>query len=184
MTVPLTLSLTLAACRRAAAVLAALTALATPIGGCSQMSAQNDPKVSPLSDDESRAQVVDAAREIVRAAGLDITYANLQWEWCNDQGEPPFRTKVELAFVVPPGSTGQAAGTEIATAVAAQPGWEPGPPPGQHSAGDVVHKGNVWATVGPGNNPDRGAVVVFGECRNMNDHRDTGGVEITDEIRG
>lgn len=169
--------------RRTAAALAVLTTVVAPMGGCSSMSPSQpeNPAVTPLTDDESRGQVVDAAKEIVRAARLDITYANLQWEWCNDQGEPPFRTKVELAFVTPAGEDRSA---QIAASVAAQPGWESGPPPGYVPAGEVVHKGDVWASIGPGNNPERGGIQIYGECRNVNDHRDTDGVEITDEIRG
>lgn len=139
---------------------------------------------TPISDEESRAQVVDAAKAITAAAGLDVTYANYQWEWCNDQGEPPYRSRVDIAFVVPPGTTNIDASKTVATTVAAQPGWAAGTPPGIHTAGDAVHKGNVWAVIGPGNYPERGGIRIFGECRNMNDHRNSGGVEITDEIRG
>lgn len=145
---------------------------------------RDEPEATPISDEDSRAQVVDAAKELVRAANLDVTYANLQWEWCNDQGEPPFRTKIEIAFVVPPGMTAQEFGATVASTAAAQPGWAPGPPPGNHAAGDIVRKGGVWAVVGPGNYPQRGGIEIFGECRNMNDHRDTAGVEITAEVRG
>ncbi|MGQ9352257.1 hypothetical protein [Mycolicibacterium gilvum] len=175
--------MTLTTKRRAAAALAVLTTVVAPIGGCSAMSPSQpeQPDTPTLSDDESRGQVVDAAKEIVRAADLDVTYANLQWEWCNDQGNPPYRAKVELAFVT---ASGENRSAEIATSVAAQPGWESGPPPGYVPAGEVVHRGGVWASIGPGNNPERGGIQIYGECRNMNDHRDTPGVEITDEIRG
>jgi hypothetical protein len=39
--------------------------------------------------------------------------------------------------------------------------------------------------LGPGNYPDRGSVELYGECRNMNDHRrDNQIVDITGEITG
>lgn len=143
------------------------------------------PTAPPPSDEQSRAEVVDAAKELVQVAGLRITYASFQWEWCNDQGEPPFHGRVDLAWEVPAGTTGQAFSEQIAATAARQPGWAPGPPPGFQPAGDVVHKGGVMVVVGPGNYPERGAVQVFGECRNMNDHRDDNQiVDITGEIRG
>ena len=49
----------------------------------------------PLSDAEAMAQVVEAARQMVRAAGLaDVTGAFL-FESCNDQSEPPYRGRVD-----------------------------------------------------------------------------------------
>ncbi len=172
--------------RRTAAVLVLLASAVPATEGCSPMFPfqPDQPESAPISDDESRAQVVDAAVEIAKAANLDVTYANYQWEWCNDQGEPPYRSRVDIAFTVPPGTTSADLSKKVASTAAAQPGWAAGAPPGIHSAGDVVHKGNVWAVIGPGNYPERGGIQIFGECRNMNDHRDTGGVEITEEVRG
>jgi hypothetical protein len=143
------------------------------------------PTTPPPSDEQSRAEVVDAARQLVQAADLRITYASFQWEWCNDQGEPPFHGRVDLAWEVPAGTTSVAVSKQIAATAAQQPGWASGPPPGFQPAGDVVHKGGVMAVIGPGNYPERGAVRIFGECRNMNDHRDDNRiVDITDEVRG
>ncbi|KWX57879.1 hypothetical protein ASJ79_30555, partial [Mycobacterium sp. NAZ190054] len=105
------------------------------------------PTAPPPSDAQSRAQVVDAAKEVVRAANLRVTYASFQWEWCNDQGDPPFHGRVDLAFETP---AGQGAGQQIAATLAKQPGWAPGPPPGFQPAGAAVHKGGVMVIVGPG----------------------------------
>ncbi len=143
------------------------------------------PTTPPPSDEQSRAEVVDAAKQLVRAANLRITYASFQWEWCNDQGDPPFHGRVDVAWEVAAGSTSQVLSKQIAATAAQQPGWAPGPPPGFQPAGDVVHKGGVMVIVGPGNYPERGAVQIFGECRNMNDHRsDNQVVDITAEVRG
>lgn len=143
------------------------------------------PTAPSPSDEQSRAEVIDAATELVQAANLRVTYASFQWEWCNDQGEPPFHGRVDLAWEVPEGATSQAVSKQIAATAAQQPGWAPGPPPGLQPAGDVVHKGGVMVVVGPGNYPQRGAVQIFGDCRNMNDHRDDNQiVDITSEVRG
>lgn len=43
----------------------------------------------------------------------------------------------------------------------------------------------MMVVVGPGNYPERGAVQIFGECRNMNDHGDDNQItDITAEVRG
>ncbi|WNG87777.1 hypothetical protein C6A87_000300 [Mycobacterium sp. ITM-2016-00317] len=140
------------------------------------------PSVPPPTDQQSRAQVVDIAKEVVRAANLRVTYASFQWEWCDDQGEPPYHGRVDLAFETP---VDRSVSRQIAEALAGQPGWAPGPPPGSQPAGDAVHKGAVMVLVGPGHYPDRGAVEIYGECRNTNDHRDdTELTDITTEIRG
>lgn len=172
--------------RRTAALLVLLATALPATGGCSEMFPfkRDRPEPTPISDEESRAQVVDAAKAITQAANLDIAYASYGWEWCNDQGEPPFRSRVDLAFVVPPGTDNVDMSKQVASTVATQPGWEAGTPPGIHTGGNAVHQGNVWAVIGPGNYPERGGVRIFGECRNMNDHRNGGGEEITDEVRG
>ncbi|UXA13685.1 hypothetical protein KXD97_07855 [Mycobacterium sp. SMC-8] len=175
--------------RRIAGLAVILAAATSAVGGCSPMSPSEPntpqaggPTAPPPSDAESRAQVVDAAKDVVRTANLRVTYASFQWEWCNDQGDPPFHGRVDVAFETPPG---QSVSRQIADTLAGQPGWAPGPPPGFQPAGDAVHKGGVMVLVGPGNYPDRGTVEIYGECRNFNDHRDDNQLaDITDEVRG
>ncbi len=150
----------------------------------SQPKAQG-PAAQPLSDDQARTQVIGPAREVVKAADLNITYATFEWESCNDQGDPPYRGRVDVAVVVPPGVDSQTLSKQIATSAAKQPGWAPGAPQGQRPFGELAHKGHVMVIVGPGNYPERAEVQVFGECRNMNDHHGhTGPFEVTDEVRG
>jgi hypothetical protein len=151
----------------------------------SQRKASAGPSVQPLSDDEARAQVVDPAREVVKAANLEITYATFEWESCNDQGDPPYHGRVDVIFTVPPGVDPSTLRKQVAASAAAQPGWAPGAPPDMHPFGDLAHKGNVMVIVGPANYPERSAVRIFGECRNMSDHRGhTGPFEVTDQVRG
>ena len=139
---------------------------------------------TPISDEESRAQVVDAAKAITAAAGLDVTYANYQWEWCNDQGRPPYHGRVDVAYEVPAGTDSAAMAKQVAAVAARQPGWASGPPPGLNPYGEVVHKGGVMAIASVGNYPERGALQIFGECKNMNDHRDDSALhDITGEVK-
>jgi hypothetical protein len=148
-------------------------------------SAQPGPSVAPMSDEQSRAEVVDPARQIVTAANLEVTYATFAWESCNDQGDPPYHGVVDIAYVVPEGVDRQALSKQVAAAAAGLPGWAAGPPPDLHPYGDLAHKGEVMVIAGVGNYPDRNQLQVVGNCRNTNDHRGDNGVkDITGEIRG
>ncbi|MEH3141346.1 MAG: hypothetical protein PGN37_14445 [Mycobacterium kyogaense] len=142
------------------------------------------PTAQGLPDDQARAQVVDAARDIARAANLRVTYATFEWEWCNDQGEPPYHGRVDVAYEVPQGTDSATMAKQVAATAAQQPGWAPGPPPGLNPYGEVVHKGGVMAIASVGNYPERGSLQIFGECRNMTDHRDDSALkDITGEVK-
>lgn len=142
--------------------------------------------VEPLSDEQSRAQVVEPVRELAAAAGLDVIYATFAWEWCSDQGEPPFHGRVDATFKLPAEVTDRTAYLEQLKGQAAElPGWSGGQAPGSHAYGEAAHRDGTKMIIGPGNSPEMGQIQAFGECRNMNDHRnDSGFGDITDEIRG
>ncbi|ORV98055.1 hypothetical protein AWC14_14020 [Mycobacterium kyorinense] len=143
------------------------------------------PPVEPLSDEQARAQVVEPARQITKAVGLHVTYATFAWEWCNDQGDPPYHGRVDMVFKVPDGVDRSAYFQQITTTMAKQPGWGSGAAPGMQPHGENLHKGNITITMGPGRDAEYGRIQLFGECRNMNDHRnDSGWHDITDEIAG
>ena len=61
--------------------------------------------------------------------------------------------------------------------------WYDGPPPGKNPFGIVIHTDTVFAVIGQ--NPvarEDGYVHVFGECRNMDDHREDASVNVTDQL--
>jgi hypothetical protein len=139
----------------------------------------------PMTDQQTIAQVVDPAKQIAKIAGLQDPSGGFSWESCNDQGEPPYRGRVDMTFAVPPGVDHTAYFQQVANTMVAN-GWSPGAPPGQHLSGAVIHQNGVMATIGvsPFQGAD-GAVQLFGECRNMSDHRhDSNGFSIRDQLRG
>lgn len=139
-----------------------------------------------LSDADAMAQVVDAARAIVRAAGLaDVTGAFL-FESCNDQGEPPYCGRVDMSFALPEGAAPESVFEQIAAAMMAQ-GWSDGPPPGSCPFGVVVHTDSVMAVIGGACGEARGSVGVRGLHYTMTDHRGDGatvGTDVTSMLRG
>ena len=78
---------------------------------------------NPLSDEQTKAEVLDPARQITTIANLQNVSGVFGWESCNDQGDRPFRGRVEVSFDVPAGADRN--------------------PPGR-----VIHTGGVMAIIG------------------------------------
>ncbi|MBV8964771.1 MAG: hypothetical protein JO191_01205 [Mycobacteriaceae bacterium] len=141
----------------------------------------------PLSDEQTMAQVVDAARQVVQAAGLREVTGGFVFESCNDQGAPPYRGRVDMSCAVPAGVEPEEHGRQIAADLV-RAGWTAGAPAGKRPFGVVVHTETVMVVISSAQaDRPRAAVQVCGQCRNMTDHRIDGktvGVEISDRLGG
>ena len=115
---------------------------------------------NPLSDEQTKAEVLDPARQITTIANLQNVSGVFGWESCNDQGDRPFRGRVEVSFDVPAGA-------------------DRNPPPGR-----VIHTGGVMAIIGKSSGTAKdGSVELSGECRNMGAHRHDGTwYDVTDQL--
>lgn len=140
--------------------------------------------VSTLSDEDTMKQVVEPAKAIATVAALQDVSAGFDYEACNDQGEPPYRGRLEMGFRIPDDIEPKTYFKQLARTVVEQGvGWYDGPPPGKNPFGTVIHTDTVFAVIGQ--NPvakEDGYVHIFGECRNMNDHRDAASVNVTDQV--
>ena len=140
--------------------------------------------VETLSDADTMKQVVDPAKAIVAVAALQEVSAGLDYEACNDQGEPPYRGRVDMDFRIPDDIEPKMYFQHLAkTMVQNGNGWYDGPPPGKNLFGNVIHTDTVFAVIGQ--NPvakEDGYVHIFGECRNMADHRGAASVNVTDQV--
>ena len=170
--------------RMAAAGVVALSVLL--LGGCADMSSPSDASGEldgpALSDDQIRAQVVDPAREIVRAARLQGVSGSFKFGSCNDQNEPPFRGIAAFRYADPAGTPPDAYLAQVEATMIDQ-GWTPGPPPGAMPHGRVVHQGKIMAILTE--HQGGGRVQVLGECRSTTDQVKAGGmqpVSITDDL--
>ncbi len=161
---------------------AALT-MAILVGGCDSVESKSGVSgAGGLSDEQTRAQVVDPAKRLVDAAGWQRQNFSAVFHFasCNDQGDPPYQGVVELGFVFPPGGDQQAEVRRIAGLMVAD-GWSDGPPPGQRPYGHALHRGRLMAIVSPNpNHPGEGDVKIYGECGNQTDHRGNGTLGLTD----
>lgn len=136
-----------------------------------------DNSAHPLSDDAAKAQVVDAAKQIVAAARLQGVEAGFDFSSCNDQGDPPYMGEVRVVFDLPPGGQPDADFHKIGTAITGA-GWTKDTRPW---ATNTFNKGGVTAEMQPlPSNPRKGLIIIYGECRNMTDHHHDGKTNSTD----
>jgi hypothetical protein len=144
-------------------------------------------KPEPLSDEQALAQVVEPARQFVRAARLRDVSGGFSFESCNDQGDPPYRGRVEMSFAMPDAVEPDAHFKQIAVTMV-EHGWAEGPPHGTRPCGVVIHTETVMAVIGRASGVvERGSIRLCGQCRNMTDHRNDGktvGTDITDQLTG
>src|SRR3954468_4771211 len=166
-----------------AALLAALV-----MGGCGMVGSRSesdhpwDEPENPLTDEQTMAQVVDPAKDVVRALPqLDDVTGGFSYGSCNDQGAPPFQGRVEVAFKLPADPDtlfGQIRDTML------KQGWSAGAPEGQKVHGGGLNRNGVTATVGPrAADPGYGSLKLYGECRNVGEHLGEDAVNLTDQLR-
>lgn len=154
-----------------------------------QRDASTPPPPGPMetfSNEDTMKQVIGPAKEIVKVAALQDVSGGFAFEACNDQGEPPYRGRLEMGFRIAADTEPAKYFEQIAKTMVQQGvGWYDGPPPGKNPFGTVIHTDTVMAVIGQ--NPvarEDGYVHVFGECRNMDNHRDdaTTNVNVTDQL--
>jgi hypothetical protein len=124
---------------------------------------------TPMTDEQSRDQVVEAARQVVTTTGLRDVTAGYVFLSCSTEHDPPYQAAVYLNFTL---SESNSVGhiREIAGALLAH-GWQEAPSMGEHF-GPKLTRDAVTSTFHK--NPDKagfGTMRIYGECRNMADHR-------------
>jgi hypothetical protein len=77
------------------------------------MNPNKDSVANPLTPEQSKAQVVDSARDIVDTLRLQPVNATFYRSSCNDQHEAPFRGVVSIDF--PKAATFEQSDAEVAT---------------------------------------------------------------------
>jgi hypothetical protein len=169
--------------RKAAA--AVIIGLPLALAGC------GDIVLDPISPQQARAEVVDAARDIVSALHAEVTEARFRYESCNDQGEPPFRGVVRMAFWMPGVPHDQPVNPQTVIKALLADGWSTDPRLISHSP--TLRKGKVNIILGVVPRPPAGVklnshvgVKLDGQCRDTFDHRKDNsilGVNIKNELQ-
>ena len=145
-----------------------------------------DHPANPVTDDQSEAQAVESARQIVTLTGLRTASAGYTWMSCKDRDDPPYQGAIYLTFALPAGARPEAYFPALAATLATQ-GWTEGLPPNDHAFARSLTKDAVTAIVyWQIEAPSLGVLRVYGQCRNMNDHRTepTAWMDVTDRLKG
>ncbi|WP_216639747.1 hypothetical protein [Mycobacterium sp. 1164966.3] len=175
---------------RARALLWAALVVSLTLGGAFVVVSQLRPSpaevlehpANPVTDDQSRAQVLDAAHQIVTLAGLRTTSAGYLPMSCKDRKDPPYQGAIYLTFAVPADVAPEKYFPAIATTLVSH-GWLEGPQPNGRTDGRMVSKDAVTAIVyRDSDDPRLGVLRLYGECRNMNDHRHDGWTDVAAQL--
>ena len=157
------------------ATVAVVATLAALVSGCGTVSwIMNDGVSNPITPEESKAQVVDAAKEIVGILDLPVVEPVFWRASCNDQGDPPFRGQARIGYPLAPSfEAADAEDAELIERLRSQ-GWTTDPDAVTH--GTALKRNGVVALFRPQNagTPTRG-IDLYGECRDVTTTRDTKG---------
>lgn len=143
-----------------------------------------DHPANPVSDDQSRTEVVQSTQSIVATAGLRASSAGYTLMSCKNRDDPPYQGAVYLTFWLPDAVPADAYFAGIAAALDGH-GWAQGLPPNNHAYAKTLTKDAVTAIVYRNDDdPHLGVLRVYGQCRNMSDHRRdaTSWTDITDQF--
>ena len=136
------------------------------VSGCDAVNSSPSGAPNPMTPEESKSQVVDAAKEIVGTLGLQVVEAVFWHSSCNDQGEAPFRGQIRIAY--PPAASLEQSVPEIEEMAQRleSAGWSADSDFRSH--GTALEKNKVVAVLGPQNvsTPNRD-IQIYGQCRDM-----------------
>jgi len=141
-------------------------------------------EVVPLSDDQSRRQVLEPARQFVDVGSLRVGSGTYLLASCSAEERPPYQGQVYLTFEVPAVTQTRAVFADLARAMTSL-GWRVGTPPAHHPEGWTLAKAGVIAVYYRHPElPNRAVLQIDGECRNLTDHQfdTTGFVDITGDL--
>ena len=137
---------------------------------------------APMTDEQSRDQVLNSARQIVDAAQLENVSGSSVFLSCVSLHDPPYQAAVYLNFALPKTNSVKRI-REIAATMVTH-GWQEAPSMGEHF-GLKLTKDGVTSTFHENpHDPMIGAMRIYGSCRNTSDHRNDNPAftDITDQL--
>ena len=143
-----------------------------------------EPPAHPLTDEQSKEQVMSTARQFVAAGRLTGTTGSYILMPCEEDDDPVYQGALYVNFDLPPIRDIPAFFREIARNLHVG-GWREGVPPGHHPGGKTLAREGVAAVYYRHPDvPGRGVLQIYGECRNVADHRldSTGFLDISGEL--
>jgi len=122
-----------------------------------------------LTDQQAAAQVVDSARQIVTAAHLTDATGSYTFMSCKNENEPPYQAALYMNFALPQTNSAKYL-SDVAAAMLAH-GWTDAPSMSKHFGEKLTKDGVTSIVYRDVNDTDVATMRLYGECRNMADHR-------------
>jgi hypothetical protein len=144
-----------------------IVATATLLAGCGAAVNSVTNNVSdPMTPEQSRAQVVDAANDVSRTVAQPVASAHFSRSSCNDQGEAPFRGVVNIFYSAPADPAAASNAFDDMTHRLQRAGWATDG--GFQSHGTALKKNAVDAVLYPADaSVAKVHVILYGECRDL-----------------
>jgi hypothetical protein len=139
----------------------------------------------PATDEQTKTEVVEQAKDIVAIARLQQPTAGYLLMSCKNREDPPYQGAIYMNFTLPADARADTYFRTIAAAMVAR-GWSEGVPPNQHLYGTSLSKDGVTAVLyKDSDSENRGVARLYGQCRNMNNHRGEtmAWIDVTDQLR-
>jgi hypothetical protein len=153
--------------RQLRVLVAAVSAVAM-FSGCAIVNKFKDGVSDPMTPEEAKAQVVAAARDVVKALQLKDVGATFRYEACKDEGKPPYRGLVQIDYAHSPTYEGSQAEVHGFVDTLRREGWSTDSGFKSHAAS--LAKNNVVTLLRPYAPNGSGGIEVRGECRDVTDH--------------
>jgi hypothetical protein len=151
-----------------------IAAAAAVLTGCGTMNSLAGEVSNPMTPEQAKAQVVDAARDVGRIVELPADRAFFSRSSCNDQGESPFRGQVNIFYAVPADPVDAGAAFDKIKSQLQAAGWTSDGDFKSH--GTTLKKNSVEAVLYPADASVADVLVIlYGECRDTTTTKATKG---------
>jgi hypothetical protein len=167
-------------------VLAALVTVLAVAAGLLWLSGRSDDEVhiqgEPMTDAQAADQVLGSAKQIVSTADLREVTGGYAFVSCKNANEPPYQVTAYMNFRLPQNNSVKYL-RDVADALAAH-GWTAAPAMGEHFGQKLTRDGVTAVFYRSGNDTDFATMRLYGECRNVADHRNDNPVwtEVTGQL--
>jgi hypothetical protein len=103
-------------------LVATLTAVAM-VSACAIVNKFKDGVSDPMTPEEAKAQVIAAARDVVKTLQLKDVGATFRYEACSDEGKPPYRGLVQIDYAHSPTYEGSQTEVQSFVGTLQRGGW-------------------------------------------------------------
>jgi hypothetical protein len=146
-----------------------VTVAVAMVAGCGMVSKLKDGVSDPMTPEEAKAQVIAAARDVVKALQLKEIGATFRFEAYSDEGKPPYRGLVQIDCAHAATYEGSQAEVQAFVEEWQRDGWSSDSGFASHAAS--LAKDSVVTLLRPYAPNGSGGIEIRGECRDATDHR-------------